>query len=536
MQHADLPSTPTTTRSAHTPLTPGHASSRQPEGRAASGPPGAFYWAAIACAFLVATGVRVVNFLEPWVGSHNAWGGAFYSNVARNFVRYGFQTKLAPVVSTGVVDPSQFEVYYHHPVLSMLVTSVAFRVFGEHEWSARLAPLLFSLLTLALVFRMARRWFGNATALVALAIMAVLPVDAYYATHLDPYGSMAIFFTVLAVDAYERWHADGRSRHLVIGIAAVALGCMTSWFTYLVVPGIVVHWFLTRRSGARRADWVRIAAFPATTIAVFALFLLHRRAALTGTGPEVYDQLGDRLLMRTVELPFSRLEILDTYFWHIRDFYTLAFVGLMVAWVALFAFAAWRRRLSTGDACVAILLSFGALYALAFPGHLPSHDYFVRAYVPGVALGAAVVITRLADVVPRPGLRPVVTAAVLLFLAGVSLARVRAQYLGDNREFAPRFIGYARAIAAITTPRDRVLMPGRGDRIMEYYVDRAFTYELDSPAKMDSALTAAAPGTVVAVPHRDSLRFPEVLAALRARLPEHRAGGLHLFRRARDGN
>src|SRR5687768_10784716 len=240
-----------------------------PPSREAVAPGSTAYWTAVVVAFIAALTVRVVTFLEPWIGAHNAWGGAFYSNVARNFVRYGLETRLAPVVSTGLVDPSQFEVYYHHPVLSMLLTSVSFRVFGEHEWSARLAPLIFSLLTLALVFRIARRWFGNATALVAVAFMAVLPVDAYYATHLDPYGSMAIFFTVLAVASYERWVTEGSRRHFGICVAAIALGCATSWFTYLVVPGIALHWFFTHRRGARVGDWVRIAILPATTVAVF---------------------------------------------------------------------------------------------------------------------------------------------------------------------------------------------------------------------------------------------------------------------------
>ena len=489
----------------------------------------AVYWTAVAVAFIAALAIRVVTFLEPWIGAHNAWGGAFYSNVARNFVRYGLETRLAPVVNTGMVDPSQFEVYYHHPVLSMLLTSVSFRVFGEHEWSARLAPLIFSLLTLLLVFRGARRWFGDATALVALAFMAVLPIDAYYATHLDPYGSMAIFFTVLAVASYERWASDGSQRHFGICVGAVALGCMTSWFTYLVVPAIALHWFFTRRTGARVGDWVRIVTLPATTVAVFSLFLFHRSVALTGIGPEVYDQLGDRLLMRTIELPFSRIEILDTYLYQVRDLYTLPFVLLMVAWVGLFVHGLWRRRVSTGMWCVAILLTFGLLYAIAFPGHLPSHDYFVRAYAPGVALAAAIVVTRLAGLAQRPGMSIVITGALVLVVASVSLARVRALYATDNREFAPRFIGYGHAIGTLTMPRDRVLMPGRGDRIMEYYVDRPFTFELDTHAELDSALAAAAPGTVVAVPERDSLRFPEVLALLRSRLPEHHAGGLHLF-------
>ena len=66
------------------------------------------YWPVVAVIFVIALIVRVPTLTQPWVGVHNAWGGAYYSNVARNFDRYGLDTRLAPIVNTGVVEPVEF--------------------------------------------------------------------------------------------------------------------------------------------------------------------------------------------------------------------------------------------------------------------------------------------------------------------------------------------------------------------------------------------------------------------------------------------
>ncbi len=93
--------------------------------------------------------------IAPWsLGDHNGWGGAFYSNIARNYLRYGYgETHFAPVVNTGIV-PARRHVYYltHPPGIGWLV-SVCFRLLGIHEWAARLVPLVFSLGTIVLLYR-----------------------------------------------------------------------------------------------------------------------------------------------------------------------------------------------------------------------------------------------------------------------------------------------------------------------------------------------------------------------------------------------
>jgi len=480
--------------------------------------------------------------MELWTGVHNAWGGAFYGNVARNFVRYGWATAFAPVVNSGVVDPSQFELYYHHPPLTMWLTAVSFQAFGVHEWSARLAPLSFSLLTMALVFEFARAGFGKGTALCALLFMAVLPIDAYYASHLDPNSSMSIFFTALTVEGYRRWLHSGRDRDYAICVISIVLGCMTGWFTYLVVPGIVAHFWLTHRSAggpenvrstmARRGMWVRLCLLPAFAVVVFGLFLLHRQIAFSTGRHEIYDPLASRFLKRTVNYDVSRLAIMATYLKNIGRMYTPPFVALTAAWVVVFVHDYRKKRLQPADWCIAIMLSYGVLYAFAFPGHLLNHDFFVRTYAPGVALACAVVVSRAASALRRPLVRRVVIGVVIGGSCAVGIVRTRTLYSWDDRTNGRLLQGFGEAVAALTTPRDPVFLPIQDDQVLQYYVDRPITFDLDTREKLEAAVAAATGPYLIALPERNAGNFPELLAYLQERYPERRSKGLFIFQGA----
>jgi 4-amino-4-deoxy-L-arabinose transferase-like glycosyltransferase len=478
--------------------------------------------------------LRTRHFTELWVGVHSAWGGAFYGNVARNFLRYGWDTALAPVVSSGIVDPAQFEFYYHHPPGVMWLTALSFLVFGVHEWSARLAPLVFSLLTMVLVFRFASA-FGRTAALCALAIFAVLPVETYYATHLDPNGSMSIFFTALAVDSYRRGLTSDRPRDWAFCAGAIVLGCLTGWFTYLIVPGIVLHHWATR--GLRPRLWL----LPVCAVAVFALFLAHRELALTTGRPEVYDALGDRLVKRTVDFGAGRAAIMATYARFFWTLYTPPVVALTVAWAGLFVSDLRKKQLQAADWCLAILFSYGLLYALAFPGHLPGHDFFVRTYAPAVAIAGGVVLSRAAkrlrsqatlrsqETLRGHAAQCIALGVVLAAIGVVATVKTRALYWADDRSNGFLMQGIGEAVGQLTTLRDPVLLPIRDDRVLQYYVDRPVTFGLDTPAKIASATATATRPYLIAVPERNAGEFPEVLAYLEARYPLQRTSGVLLF-------
>lgn len=43
----------------------------------------------LAVILVCGTLLRLQDVTAPWVGRHNAWGGATYGHIARNYVTYG---------------------------------------------------------------------------------------------------------------------------------------------------------------------------------------------------------------------------------------------------------------------------------------------------------------------------------------------------------------------------------------------------------------------------------------------------------------
>lgn len=498
--------------------------------RMMDGVPPWLFWSAVVAVFAVALVLRMPTFTLPWTGVHNAWGGAFYSIVARNLLRYGAEvTAFAPITNSGVVDPSQFEIYYHHPPLSIWLTALSFRAFGVHEWSARLVPLIFSLLTLALVFEIARDAFGRATALVALYLMAIVPADAYYATHLDPNNSTSIFFTVLAVEAYRRWYRSGHNGAYAVLLFAIVLGCWSGWFTYLVIPGIVAHGLLVgSRDG--RSNWrLRLAVLPALAVGMFALFFLHRYISLAGGRHEVYDAISARFLKRTVELQMSRLAIYKIYAYNMWNLYTTPILILGSAWMVLFVHDLWNARVRIEQWCIVILLSYGFLYAIAFPGHLPSHDFFVRTYSPALALAGAVVLVRGIGALKTLRVRQASAIVILGALGAIASLRTHRRFGSDDGGNGVTLKRLGEQVAAVSTLDVPVFFPDGEDRIMQYYVDRPSTFGLDSPEKLAAAAAGVNGRYLILFPERNVSKFPSLLEHLRRTFPERHGDGNYIF-------
>lgn len=281
--------------------------------------------------------------------------------------------------------------------------------------------------------------------------------------------------------------------------------------------------------------WMRAWLLPAISIVIFGLFLLHREIVFSAGHNEVFDTLADRVVKRTTRHGYSLIQIFKIHLWHVLTLYTLPFVALSAAWLVLFLRDLWNKRLQMADWCIAILLSYGVLYALAFPGHLPSHDFFVRTYAPGVALASAVVLFRMASALQRPLLR---LAVIMVLVGGVSaFATLKTQslYARDDHNNGRELQGFGEAVAVITTPRDPVFLPLH-DAVLQYYVDRPITFDIDTPQKLGAAIAAVTGPYLVIVPERSAGRFPEFLAYLRDRYPERRDRGLFMFQGGRTRN
>lgn len=469
---------------------------------------------------LAAVVLRSRDLFQPWNGLHKAWGGAMYGNIARNYLRYDVaQTRLAPITNTGAVEPGEFDYYYHYPPLLVFMLAASYRVFGDFEGAARLVPLAFSLASLGLLYLLARALATRRVAIVATIILGFMPVEIYYADHVDVYGPPVMFFSVLAIYAYVRWMRERTRVWFGVLLAAVVLGCLTAWYAYFVVPVLVLHAWVSSTARTRRT-LVPIGLLPAAAVAVFGLFLLHRHLVVQAGGTEFGGTLLSKLLLR---ISYANLVIpeqggvttavgLGGFMIHqARDLIRM-FTPFPVILTGIWLVAALRRvrarQVTPEDGAIAMLLGFGFLHNLAFPQLLPGHDFMVRCYAPGMALASAGIGLAAVDLLSRWSRLTARAVAILVLLvfvgAGVYEAR-QMRYQGVN---GGTLKARAQFVRDRTEPHTTVLVPWRADRVFQYYLERR-TRHAESREALQGALRDTSRTYVLALRETDRDTYPD---------------------------
>lgn len=454
-----------------------------------------------------------------------------YGNIARNFVKYGYWgTRLGPVVNSGDVSAGEFEFYYHYPPLLVWLVSLSYRVFGVYEWSARLVPLLFSLASMGLVFIFARYTISENVALLALLFSTVMPVESYYGAHVDVYGSIAVFFSLLALYGYSRWLGSHLLRDLALCNLGVVLGCMTSWYTYFLVPLIVAHYYFFYAAGGEPRDH-RLLSVAGSAVVVFVLFLLHRHLLLVSSESEVHGTLIEKLLAR---MSYGNMLTAAGVLQHVRDLvhmYSPPLLILTAIWFLFFIFGSLKDSLKDQDWFVFILLSYGFLHNLAFPGLLPGHDYIVVCYAPGIAIAASIVFVKGGQYIESTKGLKARNAAVAITLAiilttGLYMTRQLYSY---NTTGVYALKRWGEVILNNSDDVDVILLPTRKDHVFQYYVSREMEFEVDTPQKIIARAEEKDNGYLFVCPVKRADKFKNVLDYLDGKYPKRNEDGLIIY-------
>ncbi|NIO69348.1 MAG: hypothetical protein GTN71_10010, partial [Anaerolineae bacterium] len=201
---------------------------------------------------LLATVLSCYRIAEPaWDDTHgkaplDGFHGSIlaeYGRIAQNYLKFGYlRTRLGQTTNYGWVEPSEsFRYRVDHPPLIPLSLSVSFRLFGIHEWSARLVPVLSSVAMLALVFVLARRLARGRTALLASFLLSLAPLYVYY-SRLPAQHILATSFSLLTFFFYYCWTETGKGGHYFGMYVSFVFGALSDWTAYFVVPPILLHY------------------------------------------------------------------------------------------------------------------------------------------------------------------------------------------------------------------------------------------------------------------------------------------------------
>ena len=307
--------------------------------------------------------------------------------------------------------------YLDKPAAYFAVVAVSLKLLGESEGAARVASLLFTLGTIALVWRLGRRLGPPGTGEIAAVALATMPLVFGFSRTVIFDSALAFLETLALTAAWRGFTAERDARPwFALAWAAIGVGAITKGPVAIVVPLLVVTVFALG-SGARLRPFFGVRAWPWMLVTALPWF-----AAVSLRRPDfpsyafVYESLqrvGTKALGRPGPI---------WYFLPVLVAGSFPWIGPAIA--AAVRGVGLRARRRDRDGWPAVFAASWALVPLVFfslsQSKLPG--YYLPA-LPGVALGAALVLAHALDdaVALRQVARAVTATAVVMGVLGVAV-------------------------------------------------------------------------------------------------------------------
>jgi hypothetical protein len=317
---------------------------------------------------------------------------------------------------------------------------------------SRILSAVFALGTIATVFAIGRRHFGESTALLAAAFLAVT-MGLVNLAHFATPESLLFLMMFLCLLSCDRLATTGRTRdYVVVGLFAGLAFATKYTAVMLAVPIAVCHVFRLRW---RSLAWSSLGQLVVATLVAFAAFAATNPYAFIRWHDFVYWGFwfnwytgaanGDLLEQaRHSWIPYFWLMI-DCLGWPL---FVLGVTGVAIGIARLWPRppAAARQRGSIADdprargfmIQLAWVLPFYGFYGISLHHALR----FIMPIVPSLSLLAAVTVVTLHSRASRPWMRGAVTSAAVLVLLYSAAYTLRSDwmYWHDTRYLAGRWL------------------------------------------------------------------------------------------------
>lgn len=332
--------------------------------------------------------VTAPEFTKPFFGHHD-FNGVYYSTMARNYLNYGMSTKLGQVTNAGLASPENFTYHTHYPSLYPLLLAGGYALFGFSEIVARSLSVIFTSLTIYLLYLIARKLSFSFLASASVTLILFTPMLRYFGK-LPVHEPLVLLFTVASVWFY-------LSKRFSWFILAAFLSSQTSWPGYFLYPLLALYAYFHDKKNLRP-----------TLLALVAIalgLLLHFVHIFILTGNPLGGGLIDALLFRlNLSQVTSSGPDLVGFTWAKYLVQQMRWLTVYYTFPVLIAAALWgagllikvikRVKLSLADKIIFTLYLFGLSYPLVFPNMVFIHDYFNIFFYPALALSLAQSVDR----------------------------------------------------------------------------------------------------------------------------------------------
>jgi 4-amino-4-deoxy-L-arabinose transferase-like glycosyltransferase len=260
--------------------------------------------------------------------------------------------------------------YLDKPAFYFKAVALSLAAFGDNETAARIPSAMFGLALLAITFLFCRCVHGTRCAVMAVIIIATMPLYVVFSRTVIFDMTLAFFVSAAIFAGYRAEECDGKSRRnwYLLGALAAGLATLVKGPVGFLIPGLVL--FIFHRIEDRRGVWQRFFAplnllvfFGVTLPWFIGLSLQHHDFPYYGLIEESFHRFTTTTFHRSQ--PFY--------------FYALIVAGLFLPWSFILpeaGVAAWKNKkfMSSADRlCVVwavVVVIFFSVSKSKLPGYI----------------------------------------------------------------------------------------------------------------------------------------------------------------------
>jgi 4-amino-4-deoxy-L-arabinose transferase-like glycosyltransferase len=275
-----------------------------------------------------------------------------------------------------------------YPPMFDVVTMAFFQVLGISLFTGRLVAVVFSLLTIWIVYEFANKMFNPKVALLSSVLLAVMP-GYFWLSRMAMIETMLVFLFTLALLFFFLWIKDRRNLWLVLAGVALGLGFLTKY--QMIIAGavmVVSMLFLARDRLKTHLSRTAVIAITVTAVAVPWILIAYQTYASNMIGEWLYAlQMGnpEKSVYSTrfsVPVSFTVFYFIEMV-WPYPNVHPVSLLLYAVSLAGL-GFLAWRRK--PEDKYLLIWFAMVFVFFTLIPN---KHWRYVLPLFPVLAISAA---------------------------------------------------------------------------------------------------------------------------------------------------
>jgi hypothetical protein len=336
----------------------------------------------------------------PWGYEHNGFIGAERSTYSMNYLKFGYKgSKLGLLTNIGSLETGkeQYEYNIHHPIGIHLLISFSFLVFGIHEWSARLVPILINVGTILIVYLFVKEYWKARAALFSAFFMVFNPMF-FYSRNFLAVEHFAVFFWVVLLYIYVKWLKTEKSKYFYLIFITFALGTLSDWQFYFAVPTIILHYFGFVNKKKKNKKIVLLIPF---SIFLFLIYLGHVWLLTGSMGGGNFGITGDlfgNFLFRlnisesSKQYNITLFGLLGKLYNNSLHFYTKVLTFTPILFFLLLLSKIFTKKAYEKDGLPLLMFLSLLSYSLIFNNLFWIHPFYITVFNPTMAVLGALLV------------------------------------------------------------------------------------------------------------------------------------------------